>query len=54
MDLLRQPLLETNPATITESTTTIEYPASGRKVVVDSKGNIISDTHSSPPRVKNY
>lgn len=29
---------------ITESTTTIEYPYSKRKVVRDSKGDIISDS----------
>jgi hypothetical protein len=29
-----------------EGTTTIEYPRSKRKVVKDSKGNIISDSNS--------
>jgi hypothetical protein len=39
---------------IPESKTTMEYPASGIKaVILDSKGSIISDTHSSPPRI-NY
>jgi hypothetical protein len=37
-------VMSTSNIGITESTTTIEYPRSKRKIVKDSKGNIISDS----------